>query len=532
MEPLTRGSKAEWEGWREIEQLNGRGYGVFLGPNPRSRQQGRREDVAEVRALYADLDVQSAQHQNGKHATKRAAFLALAERLPRALFPSAIVDSGNGLQAFWYVRQPIPVEGEVGARVEDIQGRLATILDGDPGAELNRVMRFPGSWNMKEPAEPRPVRLVHLAPYHRFTLEDFEPILASGDAQAASHEEEAGQPAEPDWVTDLLRGVAQGERHEAAKRLAGHFLGTGTSPEHALEILRGWALRCAPPWTEAGAEDELQVIVAWAAEQEAQKVMTPPGPEADATTVLVYVDGLRAAPKVPGFLRKRMTATFVLDQLRARGRFLRAVESPLYFRRDRRRVLDLVPGGEGLGGLLERFGLNPTEGEFKYVAEHLRTEALERGEACEVSHLARYDAGQQPLFLSRFDGRILRLDGQQVIEAENGEGGVYFKDEPGWLPWAADLTAPPGRFDELLIAPVNFTGGPIATEDARCMWRLWILGLFFAEFMKTKPICLLMGPKGAGKTSALRAILVALLGPRWKGIRDPCGNQISIVRKA
>jgi len=505
---LTRGSKAERA---EVQRLNDSGHGVYLGPNPRCRTRGRREDVTEVRALYADLDVQSQQHPAAKHLTKRAAFLALADRLPQALFPSAVVDTGYGLQAHWFLRDPLPVSNGAGGQVEDVLGRLAAILDGDPGTEVNRVVRLPGSWNVKDPAQPRRVRLIHLAPDHRFTLEDFAPILSNGVLKV-SMQAEVGPQAEPDWVLDLLRGVPQGTRHEAGKRLAGHFLGKGTSFEQTVEILRGWALKCNPPWAEEGADRELIEIVKWAAAQEAKKFEPPPGWESDDVTMQNYVDGIRAA-KSAVFLRKRSIATCITTDLRARGRFLRPPEGPQYFRRDRRRVLDLVMGGDGLAGVLERFGLNPTEAEYRYVVEHLRTETLERGEPCEIRRLAHYDKDAKILHLSQFDGQVLRLDGQEITPTENGEGGVFFKDEPSWRPWQFDRAVQPGVFDQLLVAPVNFTGGFVGANDARCLWALWIRGLFFAEWMQTKPLCLLVGPKGSGKTSAFRALLVALFGP-------------------
>ncbi len=94
----------------------------------------------------------------------------------------------------------------------------------------------------------------------------------TGSSNGAGRQEDP-EP-EPDWVTTLLRGVPEGERHESAKRLAGHFLGRKNSLERTLEILRGWAHKCTPSWTGPAADQELRDIVTWTADQEAQKTAT------------------------------------------------------------------------------------------------------------------------------------------------------------------------------------------------------------------------------------------------------------------
>jgi hypothetical protein len=502
-------SGPEYDG-RVIRRLIDGGWDVYVGPGLRVRRRGTRADVARVVGLWVDMDAVSPVHPNAPYASKRAAFLAFAERLPRNLFPSAIVDTGYGLQGHWFLTAGIVADdGNVG-RIEGALRRIARVLDGDPVTDVSRIVRLAGTANMKDPTNPRPVRLIHLARGRRFTLEAFDAISDVADAGSSPEDEETSQ----EWVATLLMGVAQGERHDAAKRLAGHFIGKGESKDNTREILRAWALRCTPPWIEPGADKELRDIITWALAQEATKASIPPAPDADPATIQAYVDRVRTAPKMAGFLKKRAVAAIVTDRLRAGGRFLATSEGPMYFRRERGRVIELVAGGSGLSGLLEPFGLNPTESEYHFSVEHLRTEALERGEPCEVSRLAHYDTTARVLYLSQFDGRVLQLDGQTITPFENGQGGVYFKDDPAWLPWEAVPGAQPGAVREELVDRLHFEGSHIAADDARYLWWLWILALFFGEWMKSKPLCLLTGPKGAGKTSAFRALLVALLGPR------------------
>jgi hypothetical protein len=57
----------------------------------------------------------------------------------------------------------------------------------------------------------------------------------------------SGASSEPfDWAA-LLQGVSEGQRHEVAAKLAGHYLGLGLKPDEVEEIVLGFGRRCTPP---------------------------------------------------------------------------------------------------------------------------------------------------------------------------------------------------------------------------------------------------------------------------------------------
>jgi hypothetical protein len=71
-----------------------------------------------------------------------------------------------------------------------------------------------------------------------------------------------------DWVTEALRGVAEGERNHIAAKLAGWYLGRGDSTSQTLEQLRGWNLRNLPGPLP---DKELRAAVASVGRAEAKK---------------------------------------------------------------------------------------------------------------------------------------------------------------------------------------------------------------------------------------------------------------------
>ena len=57
--------------------------------------------------------------------------------------PSIIIDTGNGYQAFWYLRDTLPGTPENIAKVEAVSKRLAADLGGDACHDVAHLMRLP-----------------------------------------------------------------------------------------------------------------------------------------------------------------------------------------------------------------------------------------------------------------------------------------------------------------------------------------------------------------------------------------------------
>ena len=150
-------------------------------------------------ALAADVDFLGEKHPQAPAGEDEA--LSLIADFP--LRPTIIVNSGNGLQAIWVLGEPATFEGDA-ARVEfqelargwgalllEIAGRRGYKLDSVH--DLARVMRWPGSTNVKDPNAPKPVRIVEFAPDQRPTMAEIEALAAPpGDFS-----DETGETASP-----------------------------------------------------------------------------------------------------------------------------------------------------------------------------------------------------------------------------------------------------------------------------------------------------------------------------------------------
>jgi len=240
-------------------------------------------------------------------------------------------------------------------------------------------------------------------------------------------------------------------------------------------------------------------------------------PLAKAVTVppmMRKVDRLRVLKGVASFHRKRRIAQAVAEDMKRRGRFLREEGGRLHwFDNESRRVLEL--GCAHLSYVLGRaYGLNPTEDLTAYVRASLETEAGLDGAPVTVYRLAHWDG--QRLYVDAGDGRTYVLDGESIREVCNGDQGVFFAREQWQEPWTPDLAEPLDPC-QALADDLSYQAGAgvsLTPQGQGYVLWLWIRTLFFEELQPTKPILVLTGDPGSGKTSAMRRLLVLLYGPR------------------
>lgn len=127
-----------------------------------------------------------------------------------------------------------------------------------------------------------------------------------------------------------------------------------------------------------------------------------------------------------------------------------------------------------------------------------------------VYRFAHWNADDRVLFVSQFNGKALRLDGDTIESVRNGQA-VLFEENPDWIPFeprpsAKDEDNPYTRFVE------DFPRWDGHAEEMSLILHCWIVSLFFAELCPSKPLLLLQGDKGSGKSTLLRALLKYLFG--------------------
>lgn len=183
-----------------VETCRRKRWGAFYGVLPRAVYgKGDSASVQSGRTLWTDIDFRDFAGGEDEARDRLRGFPAQ---------PSILVRSGHGLHCYWLLWEDEPAV----ALVRYNQG-LAAALGGDATFDRARILRLPGSYNVKRPDDPRLVQVERLDPDVRCGLADL-------DEWIAVPEEEDVDRVTVDWSATRAAGkglhaevVAAIERH-------------------------------------------------------------------------------------------------------------------------------------------------------------------------------------------------------------------------------------------------------------------------------------------------------------------------------
>jgi hypothetical protein len=197
---------------------------LYYSLNPTWRAMSKKAekgDIAAVEYIHADLDPEDDEPPE----TAKARYRDVLKKHEPA--PTAIVDSGNGIQALWRLAEPItldpPMTNGDGRKalsplVEDIEARTAELtkrLGGKAGTQnIDRILRLPGTTNLPNEVKRKRGRTVCQTKLlwfedGRCALDDF-PKPEPGDKQSKKKSEggvDIDRLPISKRMKDLIRGV-------------------------------------------------------------------------------------------------------------------------------------------------------------------------------------------------------------------------------------------------------------------------------------------------------------------------------------
>ncbi|NLT46217.1 MAG: hypothetical protein GXX80_12005, partial [Thermotogaceae bacterium] len=131
-------------------------------------------------------DVEAGQDGHKKasyYKTKEEALAAIDSFIVR---PSMIIDSGHGFHCLWLFRRAHSIGEEISLeRYEAINRGIQRALKADDTADVSRLLRLPGSLNVKDPENPIPVTIVAHSGL-RYELEDFNCITPIDESKESA----------------------------------------------------------------------------------------------------------------------------------------------------------------------------------------------------------------------------------------------------------------------------------------------------------------------------------------------------------
>ena len=148
--------------------------------NPRDefngKSQGSKKDIKYLTSFFADIDCGAVGHKKLSQYETSEDALSVINDFP--LKPTFTIFTGHGYQVLFFLKVPlVPGEDISLEEYEGINRRLQMKLGADTTPDASRLLRLPGSLNLKE--EPRFVDIVDQNPECVYDIDDFKKIVAS-----------------------------------------------------------------------------------------------------------------------------------------------------------------------------------------------------------------------------------------------------------------------------------------------------------------------------------------------------------------
>lgn len=158
-------------------QQNGQPADIYVGcgTSPKNFGEKRRclaSEIAGIPAVWLDIDILDPAHKKPNLPESETKAQELINAFP--LHPTMIIHSGHGYQCWWIFEQFLSFQNKMDLREEasnfvhqfiwsmrDLARSMG--YDLDMTFDLARVMRVPGSLNLKDPENPKPVKLSYIS---------------------------------------------------------------------------------------------------------------------------------------------------------------------------------------------------------------------------------------------------------------------------------------------------------------------------------------------------------------------------------
>lgn len=203
--------------------------------------------------------------------------------------------------------------------------------------------------------------------------------------------------------------------------------------------------------------------------------------------------------------RLKETGEHLIEWMVNHGRIIQAegTNQTYYLWRDKKKLLK-IDSDQFRSWLYLLTSVNPSSRKSNYLYSDCQAAGFD-GDKVEVCKLAHWDGNY--LRVSSFDGNVWRLDGQTIEQEANGDGPVLFDDED-FTAYTANLASDGSS----LAWWRNLLHAQAPAEQFRLGLLAYLCGIFFSELCPTRPILLVQGEKGSGKSMAVRITLKLLFG--------------------
>lgn len=251
---------------------------------------------------------------------------------------------------------------------------------------------------------------------------------------------------------------------------------------------------------------------------------------AKAYTVKDRVRALQIEYKRGLFLKEKV-AELIKDVIDESGKIYKSNCKYYLFLKDEKHLITLTDDSREFKNLLTKWGVNASETLFKYVKEELYVYCTEQAVNVDIHKFAYFDSENYVLYIYNASNAIFKITENSVTTIENGDEGVLFEELNDYTPFSlVSFDKGKNYLSEYLIKNLNLESDEYNIDVFKLV-EIWFYSLFFESIMPTKPIFVLIGEKGSGKTSFLRRSGQILMGEKFNvtSITSDYKNLITLI---
>lgn len=239
----------------------------------------------------------------------------------------------------------------------------------------------------------------------------------------------------------------------------------------------------------------------------------------DIKEVRTRFNQIRGKEKVKAHLKVQEMADFIYDILSDLGSFYTDGISYYFFDTEDTKLYN-VPlkkdyQADFSNFLMKWFRFPVEENKYGQVYQQLLYYIRADAKETTINKLAYYDQINNVLYISNHNNGMFVIDTKYIREENNGYNEVFFRTPHGYDPIIPDMKASTELIDKLLFDKIWFSD---ETDDTKMLFKEWFYSLFFGNIMYEKPLMILQGSAGCGKTSTLVNIGQILQGKSYGAV--------------
>lgn len=162
-----------------------------------------------------------------------------------------------------------------------------------------------------------------------------------------------------------------------------------------------------------------------------------------------------------------------------------------------------------------KYGLLETEQVTRHIMTALGHYTRKLGRERQLRRFVYYCRRTQTLYVSRYNGTCWKIDGSgRWLVVPNGTGGALFIDDDGGSTVEDPLIGNHGLLLPTLIENLNYSPSENGMDafSQKLALGAWMFTVAFPDIMPSKPMLLVEGERGSGKTTAVRMIQKVIHG--------------------